>query len=78
MPKGCSDDFTFVMFHGDTIWHRAVDSLGNVLLLDDLLIFELGFKIIELDFLPQYKLRQEALASGLIWVQNIPCIFQNS
>ena len=68
MPKDCNNDFTNVrfFFRGDIIWRHAVDSLENFLLLEDILIFGLGFKIVELEFLPVYKLRQEALASGAI------------
>jgi len=60
MPKESSNDFTYVrfFFRGDTIRRHAVDSLGNFFLLDDILIFELGFKTVELDFLPQYRLQQ--------------------
>jgi len=60
MPKVCSNDFTYLQFffREDTIWCHAVDILGNFLYLYGILIFELGFKIVELNFLPQYKLRQ--------------------
>jgi len=68
MPKYCNNDFTYVrfFFRGNILWRHAVDSLENVLLLGDILIFGLEFKIVECDFLPQYKLQQEALTSFVI------------
>jgi len=68
MPKDCNNDFTYVGSSFVGISHGAMllIALRIVLLLDDILIFELGFRIVERGFLPQYKLRQEALASGVI------------
>lgn len=68
MPKDYNNDFTYVrfFFRGNIVWRNAVES-WDFFLLDNILIFGLGFKIVELDSLPQYKLRQESLAS----LQNI-------